>query len=103
MLHSEAGEDRGNLPKGGVLKNLESLCRCVPHQEMPVATIQAWGFVCAGDNTQVECVAPCAQRGRDMSYSSAALRASHRFPPLKIPRTRYGVHWVRPHAELGHH
>lgn len=53
-----------------------------------MAMTQAWGSVCAGDKTQVECVAPCAQRERDTSCSSAALRASHRFPSLKTLEAR---------------
>lgn len=56
-----------------------------------MAMTLAWGSVCAGDNTQVECVAPCAGRDRDTSCGSAALRASHTFPSLKIPGARYSA------------
>lgn len=47
------------------------------------------GSICAGDNTQVEWMAPCAQGNRDMSYGSAAQRAFHRLPPQRTWGARF--------------
>lgn len=56
-----------------------------------MAMTRAWGSVCAGDLTQMKCAVPCVPRDRDRSCSSAAPRATRRFPSLKTPEARYNV------------
>jgi hypothetical protein len=61
-----------------------------------VAMTRAWDSACAGDSSRVERVDPSAQENRDISCSSAVLRASHRSSSLKALEARYGVLKAKP-------